>query len=247
MYDSSCACACVRHWLLALNGEISTMSTPRDIWIGPSVLSADFLRLGDQLRELEAGGADYIHFDVMDGRFVPNISIGLPVLSATKAGTSLPVDVHLMIVEPDRWVDEFADAGADRITFHAEATPHMHRVVQAIEAKGKVPGVTINPATPIGDLEEILPYLGQVLIMTVNPGFGGQSFIESSLDKIRRMREMIDRRNPECRLQVDGGINPETIRAVVDAGADMIVAGSAVFASGRTPADNLAELRSRLA
>lgn len=218
----------------------------RDTWIGPSVLSADFLRLGEQLAELEAGGADYIHFDVMDGRFVPNISIGLPVLEATKSGTSLPVDVHLMIVEPDRWVEEFADHGADRITFHAEATPHMHRVVQTIEAKGKVPGVSINPATAIGVLEEILPYLGQVLIMTVNPGFGGQSFIDTSLDKIRRMREMIDRVNPDCRLQVDGGINEDTIRAAVEAGADMIVAGSAVFAGDRSPAENVARLRAKL-
>lgn len=218
----------------------------RDTWIGPSVLSADFLRLGEQLAELEAGGADYIHFDVMDGRFVPNISIGLPVLEATKSGTSLPVDVHLMIVEPDRWVEEFADHGADRITFHAEATPHMHRVVQTIEAKGKVPGVSINPATPIGVLEEILPYLGQVLIMTVNPGFGGQSFIDTSLDKIRWMREMIDRVNPDCRLQVDGGINEDTIRAAAEAGADMIVAGSAVFAGDRSPAENVARLRAKL-
>lgn len=218
----------------------------RDTWIGPSVLSADFLRLGEQLAELEAGGADYIHFDVMDGRFVPNISIGLPVLEATKAGTSLPVDVHLMIVEPDRWVEEFADHGADRITFHAEATPHMHRVVQTIEAKGRVPGVSINPATPIGVLEEILPYLGQVLIMTVNPGFGGQSFIDTSLDKIRRMREMIDRVNPDCRLQVDGGINEDTIRTAAEAGADMIVAGSAVFAGDRSPAENVARLRAKL-
>lgn len=218
----------------------------RDTWIGPSVLSADFLRLGEQLAELEAGGADYIHFDVMDGRFVPNISIGLPVLEATKSGTSLPVDVHLMIVEPDRWVEEFADHGADRITFHAEATPHMHRVVQTIEAKGKVPGVSINPATAIGVLEEILPYLGQVLIMTVNPGFGGQSFIDTSLDKIRRMREMIDRVNPDCRLQVDGGINEDTIRAAAGAGADMIVAGSAVFAGDRSPAENVARLRAKL-
>lgn len=218
----------------------------RDTWIGPSVLSADFLRLGEQLAELEAGGVDYIHFDVMDGRFVPNISIGLPVLEATKSGTSLPVDVHLMIVEPDRWVEEFADHGADRITFHAEATPHMHRVVQTIEAKGKVPGVSINPATAIGVLEEILPYLGQVLIMTVNPGFGGQSFIDTSLDKIRRMREMIDRVNPDCRLQVDGGINEDTIRAAAEAGADMIVAGSAVFAGDRSPAENVARLRAKL-
>lgn len=215
----------------------------KDIWIGPSVLSADFLRLGEQLNELEAAGADYIHFDAMDGRFVPNFSIGLPVLEAARRGTTLPVDAHLMMVEPELWIDSFADAGADRITFHAEAAVHMHRVVQEIEKKGKMPGVSINPGTPIGVLEEILPYLGQVLVMTVNPGFGGQSFIEASLDKIRRMREMIDRLNPDCRLQVDGGINPSTIRAVVDAGADTIVAGSAVLGNGKHPAENMVEMR----
>jgi ribulose-phosphate 3-epimerase len=222
---------------------MTTTAPAKDIWIGPSVLSADFLRLGEQLTQLEDAGADYIHFDAMDGRFVPNFSIGLPVLEAVRRGTTLPVDAHLMMVEPERWIDVFADAGADRITFHAEAAVHMHRVVQEIEKKGKMPGVSINPATPIGVLEEILPYLGQVLIMTVNPGFGGQSFIEASLDKIRRMREMIDRRNPECRLQVDGGINPSTIRAVVDAGADTIVAGSAVLGNGKHPSDNMAEMR----
>lgn len=219
------------------------MNHQQDIWIGPSVLSADFLRLGDQLSELEVAGADYIHFDVMDGRFVPNISIGIPVLEATRRGTTLPIDVHLMIVEPEKWVETFADAGADRITFHAEATPHMHRVVQTIEAKGKVAGIVINPATPLGAIEEILPYVGQVLIMTVNPGFGGQVFIEGMIDKISRTREMIERRNPDCRLQVDGGINPETIGIAVRAGADMIVAGNAVFAGGKSPAENMRALR----
>jgi ribulose-phosphate 3-epimerase len=223
------------------------MTDTREIWIGPSVLSADFLRLGEQLRELESGGADYIHFDVMDGSFVPNISIGVPVLEATRRGTTLPVDCHLMIVKPEKWIDEFARAGADRITIHAEATPHVHRVVQAIDAVGKLPGVSINPATPISALEEILPFLGQVLIMTVNPGFGGQSFISEMTDKIGRVREMIDRRNPSCRLQVDGGINASTIRSVVDAGADTIVAGSAVFSRDRTPSGNMALLREALA
>jgi ribulose-phosphate 3-epimerase len=217
-----------------------------DIWIGPSILSADFLRLGEQLAELESAGADYIHFDAMDGRYVPNFSIGLPVLEAIRSGTSLPIDAHLMMVEPELWIDGFAEAGADRITFHAEASIHMHRVVQEIEKMGKVPGISINPATPINVLEEILPYVQQVLIMTVNPGFGGQSFIESSIDKIRRMREMIDQRNPDCRLQVDGGINPATIRAVVDAGADTIVAGSAVLGNGRHPAENMKDMRHRL-
>lgn len=219
------------------------MAHERDIWIGPSILSADFLIFGDQLRELGEAGADYIHFDVMDGRFVPNISVGIPVLEATRRGTTLPIDVHLMIVEPDRWVETFADAGADRISFHAEATPHMHRVVQTIEAKSKAAGIVINPATPLSAIEEILPYVQQVLVMTVNPGFGGQSFIEGMLDKISRTREAIERRNPGCRLQVDGGINPETIGAAVRAGADMIVAGNAVFAGGKSPAENMRALR----
>lgn len=219
---------------------------PNSVIIGPSVLSADFLNLGRQLKELEEGGADYVHFDVMDGVFVPNISIGLPVLQATSAGTSLPVDVHLMIVEPDKWVDSFADAGADAITFHAEATPHVHRVVQAIKGRGIEAGVVINPATPLTVLEEILPDLDQVLLMTVNPGFGGQSFIENSLQKISRMRGMIDRVNPECRLQVDGGVNVDNIRRVVAAGATSIVAGSATFAPGRSIAENIAALRAEL-
>lgn len=219
------------------------MPKPRDIWIGPSVLSADFLRLGEQLTELEEAGADFIHFDVMDGRFVPNISIGLPVLEATRRGTLLPIDCHLMINDPGRWVEVFADAGADRIIFHAEATPHIHRVVQSIEGKGKIAGVTVNPATSLVAIDEILPYVGQILIMTVNPGFGGQSFIEGMSEKITRVREMIERRNPECRLEVDGGINLDTIGTVVDAGADMIVAGSAVFSAGKLPSENLAALR----
>lgn len=214
--------------------------------IGPSVLSADFLNLGNQLTELEEGGADYVHFDVMDGVFVPNISIGLPVLKATKQGTSLPVDVHLMIVEPDRWVDEFVDAGADAITFHVEATPHIHRVVQTIKSRDRLAGVSINPSTSLTAIEEILPDVDQILLMTVNPGFGGQSFIESSIAKIERLRAMIDEANPNCRLQVDGGIHEGTIRRVVDAGADSIVAGSATFAAGRSIAANIAALKSQI-
>ncbi|CAA9559361.1 MAG: Ribulose-phosphate 3-epimerase [uncultured Thermomicrobiales bacterium] len=213
------------------------------IRIGPSVLSANFLELGNDLREIEAAGADFVHFDVMDGRFVPNISIGLPVLAATRAGTGLPIDVHLMIVEPERWIRAFRDAGADRLTVHAEASPHLHRLVQEIESTGAIPGVALNPATPLSVVEELLPFLGQVLVMTVNPGFGGQSFIPTMPGRIERLRRMIDRVNSACRLQVDGGINRETIGAVVEAGADTIVAGTAVINRSAPIADNLAALR----
>jgi len=218
----------------------------RAVWIGPSVLSADFLRLGEQLAEVARAGADYIHFDVMDGNFVPNISVGLPILEAVRQGTSLPVDAHLMIVEPARWVDAFREAGADRITVHVEATDHLHRVVQTIESAGALPGVSLNPATPVSAIEEVAPYVGQILVMSVNPGFGGQSFIPTMLDKIARVRELIDRKNPGCRLEVDGGINAETIAGVVAAGADTIVAGTAVFNDRATIAENLAGLRAAL-
>ena len=219
------------------------VSKDNRIWIGPSVLSANFLDLGGDLREIEAAGADYVHFDVMDGRFVPNISIGLPVLEATRTGTTLPIDVHLMIVEPERWVRPFREAGANSLTVHAEASPHLHRLVQEMTAQGVVPGVALNPATPLSAVEELLPLIGQVLVMTVNPGFGGQSFIPAMLSKIRRLREMIDRVNSDCRLQVDGGINRDTIGAVVTAGADTIVAGTAVINRTSSIAANLAALR----
>ncbi|MCO5223873.1 MAG: ribulose-phosphate 3-epimerase [Thermomicrobiales bacterium] len=211
--------------------------------IGPSILSADFLRLGEQLTELEAAGADYIHFDVMDGAFVPNISVGLPVLEATQRGTSLPMDVHLMIVNPDAWVEAFADAGADSVTFHIEATPHAHRVAQTIRAKGKGVGIAINPSTPLAAVAEMLPFVDQVLVMTINPGFGGQTLINEMLGKITRMREMMDRINPSCRLQVDGGVNDQTIGKVVAAGACSIVAGSYTFNPSRTIAESIAALR----
>lgn len=220
----------------------STIDESR-VAIGPSVLSADFLRLGEQLVEMEQAGADYIHFDVMDGRFVPNLSIGLPVLEATRRGTSLPIDVHLMIVEPDRWIPEFAEAGADTITFHLEATPHAHRVAESIASHGKKVGVALNPATPLGALEELLPYLDQVLLMTVNPGFGGQSFIETMPAKIQRLREIIDTVGADCVIQVDGGINPATIGRVVTAGATSIVAGSAVINDDASIERNMALLR----
>jgi len=215
--------------------------------IGPSVLSADFLRLGDQLVEIEHAGADYIHFDVMDGQFVPNISIGLPVFGAVRRGTSLPIDVHLMVVDPERWVDDFCAAGADSVTFHAEATPHMHRVAESISLGGADAGVAINPATSVGLIEDLIPYVHHVLLMTVNPGFGGQALIESMPDKVHRLREAIERLNPDCVIQVDGGINPSTIAGVVGAGATSIVAGSSVINGNASIAVNMAALRAAIA
>lgn len=215
----------------------------RSIRIGPSILSADFLRLGDAIAAAEAAGADFIHVDVMDGRFVPNISIGLPVVEAVRSATTLPVDVHLMIVEPDRWVERFARAGADLVTVHAETDPHLHRTLRAIEAAGAQPSVVLNPGTPLVAIDEVLPIVRQVLVMSVNPGFGGQTFIPAALDKIRRLRTQLDARNPTCRLEVDGGIKASNVRRVVDAGADTIVAGSAIFSPERPVAAALAELR----
>lgn len=219
------------------------VTTTRSIVIGPSVLSADFLRLGEQLSELEQAGADYIHFDAMDGRFVPNISIGFPVLEAIRVGTRLPIDAHLMIVEPEKWIDEFRAAGADTITFHYEATAHAHRLAQAIERSGALPGVSINPATPITVLDDLLPYVGQVLVMSVNPGFGGQTFIGTMPAKIARLRATIDERSLDCVIQVDGGVNADTVGAVVTAGATSLVAGSAIINDEASIAENMKALR----
>jgi ribulose-phosphate 3-epimerase len=215
----------------------------RRVRIGPSILAADFLRLGEQLVELEAAGADFVHVDIMDGRFVPNLSIGLPVVAAVRQGTGLPLDVHLMIEEPDRWVERFAEAGADFITVHAEATPHLHRTLRAIADAGAQPGVSLNPATPVVMIEEVLTDVRQVLVMSVNPGFGGQAFIPASLDKLRRIRAALDQRNPTCLLEVDGGIRPSNLAEVVAAGADSIVAGSAVFTHELGLDAAIAELR----
>lgn len=213
------------------------------IEIGPSVLSADFLTLGNQLTEIEAAGADYVHFDVMDGRFVPNISIGIPVLEATRRGTALPIDVHLMVVEPDRWIEPFIEAGADSLTFHIEATPHAHRVAQAIRSAGRRPGVALNPSTSLDSVSEMLPFLDHVLVMTVNPGFGGQSFIPEMIRKIERLRQMISEQGATCTIQVDGGIHPGTIAEVVSAGATSIVAGSAAINRENSIAANIQALR----
>jgi len=212
--------------------------------IAPSILSADFSRLGDEIRAVEAGGADYIHIDVMDGHFVPNITIGPLVVEAVRKVTSLPLDVHLMIAEPDRYIPEFAAAGADIIVFHAEATPHMHRTVQLIKSLGKKAGISLNPATPLNCLDYVLEELDLVLLMTVNPGFGGQSFIEACLPKIHALRGMLDKRGLETELEVDGGVKTSNIDLISHAGADVFVAGSAVFGSPDY-ASMIAELKRR--
>lgn len=199
--------------------------------IAPSILSADFSRLGDEVRAVAAAGADYIHIDVMDGHFVPNITIGPLVVEAVRKVTDLPLDVHLMIDNPDLYVPEFAKAGADIIVVHAESTAHLHRTVQLIKSLGKKAGVSLNPATPLQYLDYILDELDLVLLMTVNPGFGGQSFIDACLQKIHSLRAMLDRRGLEAELEVDGGVKTSNIERISHAGADVFVAGSAVFGS----------------
>lgn len=199
------------------------------IKISPSILSADFSRLGEDVQAVDRAGADYIHIDVMDGHFVPNITIGPLVVEALRKVTSKPLDVHLMIENPDLYIADFARAGADIITVHQEAVPHLHRTVQLIKSLGKKAGVSLNPATPVETLDIILDELDLVLIMSVNPGFGGQSFIPSALDKIRALRQRITERGLSTELEVDGGVKIDNIREVVAAGADVLVAGSAVF------------------
>lgn len=197
--------------------------------IAPSILSADFSRLGDEIRAIEQGGADYVHIDVMDGHFVPNITIGPLVVDAVRRVTDLPLDVHLMIEHPDRYVGDFAKAGADLIVVHVEATTHLHRTIQLIRSFGKKAGVSLNPATSLATLDMILPDLDLVLLMTVNPGFGGQSFIESCLPKIAQLRQRIDQLGKPIELEVDGGVKIDNIERIAAAGADVFVAGSAVF------------------
>ncbi len=214
------------------------------IKIAPSILSADFSRLGEEVRAVERGGADYIHVDVMDGHFVPNITIGPLVVEAVRKVTPLPLDVHLMISHPDRYIPEFVRAGADILTVHWEASPHLHRTVQLIRSLGKKAGVSINPATPVSVLETILDEVDLVLVMTVNPGFGGQSFIPSGLGKIEALRREIDRRGLSVELEVDGGVKTDNIGRIAAAGADAFVAGSAVFGTSDYAA-TIAQLRSR--
>ena len=197
--------------------------------IAPSILSADFSRLLEHVKEVESAGVDYLHVDVMDGHFVPNISFGAPILKSLKGKTNLFMDVHLMIENPDLYIGDFVDAGADLINVHVEASTHIHRTVQLIKSYGVKAAVTLNPGTPLVVLEEILPELDMVLLMSVNPGFGGQSYIKATTDKIRRLKAMIDEKGLNCDIQVDGGINLNNVKEVVEAGANIFVAGSAIF------------------
>jgi ribulose-phosphate 3-epimerase len=207
--------------------------TQRPIRIAPSILSADFSRLGEEIRAIDEGGADYIHIDVMDGHFVPNISFGPLVMQSVRKLTTKPFDVHLMIAPADPYIATFAKAGADIITVHAEAGPHLHRSIQAVKAEGKKAGVSINPATPVSVLENVIADIDLILIMSVNPGFGGQSFIPAALDKLRQARALIGNRPID--LEVDGGVTAGNAREIAQAGADVLVAGSSVF-SGNDPA-----------
>lgn len=215
------------------------------VLIAPSILSADFSRLGEAAAAAEAAGADLIHVDVMDGHFVPNITFGPAVVSALKRSTQLPLDVHLMISRPERYVADFVDAGADYVTVHAEATPHLHGILTQVRQAGAKAGLAVNPLTPLDVVELALPYLDLVLVMSVNPGFGGQPFIPGSVARVEAARRMRDRVNPNCLVEVDGGITTKTAPAVAAAGADVLVAGSAVYGHG-TVSENLAALRAAL-
>lgn len=217
--------------------------TGQNVKIAPSILSADFSRLGEQVAEAEAGGADYIHVDVMDGHFVPNITIGPLVVKAVRRSTDLPVDVHLMIESPERYLADFCAAGADNLSVHVETCPHLHRTIQQIKELGCRAGVVLNPSTPVLALEEILRDVDLVLVMTVNPGFGGQVLIGSTLAKIRRVRTMLDAVGSEAEIEVDGGIDPETASRVARAGATVLVAGSAVFGAQEGIAEAISRIR----
>jgi ribulose-phosphate 3-epimerase len=210
--------------------------------IAPSILSADFTRLGEEIASIERGGAGVVHVDVMDGHFVPNITVGLPVVRAVKRATRLPVDTHLMITEPGRYAEQFVEAGASMVSVHVEIDPHLNRTLMAIKKKGALAGVAINPATPLIALEEALAFSDYVLLMSVNPGFGGQKFIPTSLDKVRRLRRMIDERGLNTRIEIDGGIDRHNIAEIAAAGAEIIVAGSAIF-NESDPAQAVRELR----
>ena len=214
--------------------------------IAPSVLAADFARLGDEIRAIDTAGADYIHIDVMDGHFVPNLTIGPDVVKALRPHTKLPFDVHLMIAPADPLIPRFADAGADILSVHPEAGPHLHRTLQLIKSLGKKAGVVLNPATPVSAVEPVIADVDLILVMTVNPGFGGQAFLEGPLEKIRALRKLIDRTGRPIDLEVDGGINEATAASAVKAGADVLVAGTATFGGGpQAYAANIRRLRAR--
>jgi ribulose-phosphate 3-epimerase len=208
----------------------------RTIDIAPSILSADFSRLGEEIEAVERGGATILHVDVMDGHFVPNLTVGLPVVKSVARATKLPIDAHLMISEPGRYAEQFVEAGAEMVSVHVEADAHLHRTLATIKSAGAQAGVVINPATPIESLSEALPFADYVLVMSVNPGFGGQRFISTSVDKVRRLRRMIEARKLQTRIEIDGGIDLENIASVVAAGAEIIVAGSAIFGSANPEA-----------
>ena len=222
------------------------MASSSEIKIAPSILSADFSNLGEQVAEAAKGGADMVHIDVMDGQFVPAITLGPQMVDALRPWTDIPFDLHLMIAEPGRFVADFASAGADVITVHAEACTHLHRTVHQIKDLGKKAGVAISPATPIMSIEDLLPDLDQVLVMTVDPGFGGQSFIGSMVVKIERMRSAIDAAGLKADLEVDGGINLDTAKTAADAGANILVAGSAVYNDRTSVAEAISQLRESL-
>jgi ribulose-phosphate 3-epimerase len=209
--------------------------------IAPSILSADFTRLGEEIAAAKRGGATVVHCDVMDGHFVPNLTIGLPVIKSLKRATQLPLDAHLMISEPGRYAEQFVEAGASMVSVHVEADAHLNRTLVGIRNKGAKAGVVINPATPLSALEEALPFADYVLVMSVNPGFGGQKFVPEVLDKVRRLKAMIDARGLPTRIEIDGGIDRTNIAEVVSAGAEIIVAGTAVFGAG-DPAAGTREL-----
>ena len=222
------------------------MAANPEVKIAPSILSADFARLGEQVAEAANAGADYIHVDVMDGQFVPPITIGAQVVAAIRPWTGLPLDVHLMIENPEKQIEQFARAGANIITVHIETCPDINQTVQSIKALGVKAGVSLNPDTPASAVAEILPEIDLLLVMTVNPGYGGQPFIESTLDKIAALRAELDRKNLPAELEVDGGINVEVAPRVIKAGARVLVAGAAVFGSGKTIAQAIRELRESL-
>jgi ribulose-phosphate 3-epimerase len=214
--------------------------------IAPSILAADFAHLGEQIAQAEAGGAASIHFDVMDGRFVPNISIGLPVLASVRRATTLPIEAHLMIVEPERYVEAFARGGADIVTVHVEATVHLNRVLAMIRDAGATPGVTLNPATPLVMIEEVLPLVGLVLVMSINPGFGGQSYLPASTARIKRLADLRAERGLDYLIEVDGGVNTTTIGDVTEAGCNLAVSGTGVYNTHGSVAANIAALRAAM-